>query len=73
MCMNNMIELRTEELICIEGGWNWGLVLGGAALVVTCIGVAGAAPVSLPILAAGALCAASGLGGAAIGTGFVTN
>lgn len=67
--MNNFIELSNNELFTIDGGWNWELVLGGAALVIECIAIAATAPASLPILAAGALCAASALGGSAIGYG----
>ena len=30
--------LNNTEMLTIDGGWNWGAVLGGAALVVACIG-----------------------------------
>ena len=32
-------ELTLCEMQEVDGGWNWGAVLGGAALVVACIGV----------------------------------
>lgn len=67
-----MLELENEELLFIDGGIDWGLIVAGTSLVIACVGVAAAAPVGLPVLAAGALCAASGLGGAAIGTGIVS-
>lgn len=69
MIMNTFVEINEREMMNIDGGWDWGLVLGGAALVIEVIGVAATAPVSLPILAAGALCAGAAVGGAAIGYG----
>ena len=68
--MEGFIELSMNEMTMIDGGWDWGIVLGGTALVVEVIGVAATAPVSIPVVAAGALCAASALGGAAIGYGM---
>lgn len=68
--MSSFVELNNSELYEIDGGWDWGLILGGAALVIATIGVAASAPVSLPILASGALCASSALGGSAIGYGI---
>lgn len=67
--MNNFIEISENEALNIDGGWDWGLVLLGATLVVEVVAVAASAPVSLPVLAAGGLCAASAVGGAAIGYG----
>lgn len=63
----NFTELSMVEMEVIAGGWSWGEVLGGAGLVVACIGVAAAGPVGWA--GAAALCGASGLGGAAIGWG----
>lgn len=67
--MNTFIELSTDEMINIEGGWDWGIVLSGAALAVEIITVAATAPASIPVLAAGALCAGSAVAGASIGYG----
>ena len=61
--MNTFGEISETEMMNIAGGWDWGIVLGGSALV------AATAPVSLPLLSSGALCAGSALGGAAIGYG----
>lgn len=69
---NGFKELTEIEMYAVDGGWNWELVLGGAALVAACIAVAASALVSLPILASGTLCVCSGLGGYAMGTGFVS-
>ena len=65
---NGFAELSVNEMEMIDGGWNWGTVLGGAALVVGCIGVAASGPVGWA--GAAALCGASGLGGAAVGWGM---
>jgi len=67
--MHNFVEMNYIELMETDGGWDWGIVLGGAAVVVECLAVAATAPASLPILAAGALLALSGLGGFAMGYG----
>lgn len=67
--MNTFVEISEREMMNIDGGWDWGVVLGGTALVIEVIAVAASAPVSLPILAAGALCAGAAVGGAAIGYG----
>lgn len=66
---NSFTELSINEMENVNGGWDWGTVIGGAALVVGCIAVAATAPVSLPALAGGALCIASGVGGVAVGWG----
>jgi len=60
---NSFTELSINEMENVNGGWDWGTV------VVGCIAVAATAPVSLPALAGGALCVASGVGGAAVGWG----
>lgn len=76
-------ELTLCEMQEVEGGWNWGAILGGAALVVACIGVTvatgGIGLCSIPVIlgagttaeiaVAGAAVVGSGLGGAAIGYG----
>ena len=67
--MNTFGEISETEMMNIAGGWDWGIVLGGSALVIEVIEVAATAPVSLPLLASGALCAGAALGGAAIGYG----
>lgn len=64
---NGFCELSENEMMMVDGGWNWGTVLGGAALVVGCIAVAASGPVGW--VGAAALCGASALGGAAIGHG----
>lgn len=65
-----MSELKSEELLFIDGGIDLMLIVNGTVLVLGCIGVA--TTVGLPVLASGALCAFSGLGGAAIGTGIAS-
>lgn len=76
-------ELTNQELMSVNGGWNWGTVLGGAGLVVACIGVVactgGIGACSIPLILsagtageialAGTTAVLSGLGGAAIGYG----
>jgi hypothetical protein len=76
-------ELTNQDLVSVNGGLNWGTVLGGAALVVGAaalvVGTGGLGFVAVPVILgagtsgeialAGLACAASGLGGAAIGYG----
>jgi hypothetical protein len=75
--------LNNTEMLTIDGGWNWGAVLGGAALVVACIGVTittgGIGLCSVPLIigagttaeiaVAAVAVAGSALGGAAMGYG----
>ena len=80
---NGLSELSMDEMVMIDGGWNWGTVLGGASLVVACIGVTvgtgGIGACSIPLIlgagtsaeiaVAGAAIVGSAIGGAAIGYG----
>lgn len=80
---NGFNELNVNEMMEVDGGWDWATVLGGAALVVACVGVTvatgGMGLCSVPVILgagtageiaiAGAAVAGSALGGAAIGYG----
>jgi hypothetical protein len=73
LCVNQgFAPLSQDEMMAVDGGVDWGAVLGGAGLVVACIAVVVTAPVSVPAIAAGALVVASGVGGYAVGTGLVS-
>lgn len=76
-------ELNEQEMMSVDGGWDWGIVLGGTALAVACIGVTlstgGIGLCSIPLIlgagttaeiaVAGAAVAGSAVAGAAIGYG----
>lgn len=74
MIMNGFVEINESEMMNIDGGWDWGIVLGGTALFIEVLAVshsvvvaAATAPVSIPVAAA--LCAASALSGSAVAYG----
>ncbi|AEF16793.1 hypothetical protein Thexy_0748 [Thermoanaerobacterium xylanolyticum LX-11] len=84
MPMNGFMELTEEDLMIIDGGVNWGVTLGGTALLISAIGLTiatgglGFMPVSVilgagtgaEIAIAGVATAASALSGTAIGYGL---
>lgn len=84
MALNNgLCELSQDEMKAVDGGWNWGVVLSGAGLVVACMGITLAtggiglctvplilgAGTSAEIAIAGTAVVGSAIGGAAIGYG----
>lgn len=85
MSLNNVgfAELTQNEMMCVDGGINWGAIgvgLAAVGLAVAIVGTAGlaAVPVSVivgagtagEIITAGAAVAGSAAGGAAIGYGI---
>lgn len=76
MIMNGFVEINETEMMNIDGGWDWGIVLGGTALFLEVVSVshgvavaaaAAAVPVSAPVVIA--LCAVSALSGSAVAYG----
>lgn len=64
-------DVDEAMLLNIDGGkisCDWTQIAGGAGIVVACVAVAATAPISIPTLAAGGLCACAAIGGAAMGT-----
>lgn len=84
MTLNNgFCEMTQNEVMTVDGGWNWGTVLAGTSLVVACVGVTiatgGIGLCSVPLIlgagtaaeiaVAGAAVVGAAAGGAAIGYG----
>lgn len=65
---NGFTELSENEMLAVDGGWDWDTVLGGATLFITTLGVA--ASLTTPYGWVGiACCGSSLLSGAAMGYG----
>ena len=80
---NGFCEMSLDEVMSIDGGWDWGTVLAGTSLVVACVGVTiatgGIGLCSVPLIlgagtvteiaVAGVAVTGAAIGGAAIGYG----